>query len=95
MESEAELRQIINTEISQNDVYQMISYAVKRGVSDVYLLYPLYRFEDCEPYFPVNIVNQASGETIKVHMVRLPFVFENDIKSVKTNLTKTINKIFD
>ncbi len=95
VENEAELRQMINKEISQNDVYQMISYAVKRGVSDVYLLYPLYRFEDCEPYFPISIVNQASGETIKVHMVRLPFVFEDDIESVKANLAMTIDKIFD
>ncbi len=91
----AELQQIIKSEINQNDVYQMVSYAVKRGVSNVYLLYPLYRLEDCEPHFPIGIVKAASGISINIHIVRVPFVFDRDIEAVKINLTKVINRIFN
>ena len=94
-ENNEDLRQTINSEISQNDFYQMISYAVKRGVSDVYLLYPLYRFEENEPDYPVALSNLASGNPIRVHLVRLPFVFEEDIDKTKDMLTVVINKIFD
>jgi 5-methylcytosine-specific restriction endonuclease McrBC regulatory subunit McrC len=94
-ENNEDLRQSINTEISQNDFYQMISYAVKRGISDVYLLYPLYRFEENEPEYPVALSNLASSNPIRVHLVRLPFVFEEDIDNTKDMLTVAINKIFD
>lgn len=94
-EDNTDLRQSINSEISQNDFYQMISYAVKRGISDVYLLYPLYRLEENEPEFLVAESNSASGKSIRVHLVRLPFVFEEDIEKTKEMLTAAINKIFE
>ena len=94
-EENPDLRHSINTEISQNDFYQMISYAVKRGISEVYLLYPLYRLEENEPDFPVAESIAASGNTIRVHLVRLPFVFEDDVEKTKEMLTAAINKIFE
>jgi 5-methylcytosine-specific restriction endonuclease McrBC regulatory subunit McrC len=94
-EDNQDLRQSINSEISQNDFYQMISYAVKRGISDVYLLYPLYRLEENEPDFPIALSNLASGNSIHVHLVRLPFVFEEDIEKTKQMLAAAINKIFE
>ena len=94
-EDNDDLRQSINSEISQNDFYQMISYAVKRGISDVYLLYPLYRFEENEPEFPVALSSLASGHSVRVHLVRLPFVFEEDVDKTKAMLSRAINKIFE
>lgn len=94
-ENNSDLRQTINAEVSQNDFYQMISYAVKRGISDVYLLYPLYRLEENEPDFPITSSTLASGETVRVHLVRLPFVFEEDIEKTKDLLSATINRIFE
>ena len=73
----------------------MISYAVKRGISDVYLLYPLYRFEENEPNFPVALSNLSPGVQVRVHLVRLPFVFEDDVKKTKERLTMVINEIFN
>lgn len=90
-----DLRQLIKTEINQNDFYQMISYAVKRGIYDVYLLYPLYRLEENEPEFPVAQASVSSGETVHVHLVRLPFVFEEDTEKTKEMLIKSIDKIFE
>lgn len=89
------LHQTVVSEINQSDLYQMFTYANKRGISDVYLLYPLYRFEENEHSYPFGLSNLASGNPIRVHLVRLPFVFEEDIDKTKDMLTAAINKIFD
>ena len=89
------LHQTVVSEVNQSDLYQMFTYANKRGISDVYLLYPLYRFEENEHSYPFGLSNIASATPIRVHMVRLPFVFEEDIDKTKEMLTEAINKIFD
>lgn len=89
------LHQTVVSEVNQSDLYQMFTYANKRGISDVYLLYPLYRFEENEHSYPFGLSNIASATPIRVHMVRLPFVFEEDIDKTKEMLTQAINKIFD
>ena len=62
----------------------------------VYLLYPLYRYEDIEPNAPVGINTSVnSDQPINVHLLRLPFVFEDDVESTKVKLVKVINDIFD
>jgi hypothetical protein len=73
----------------------MFTYATKRGISDVYLLYPLYRFEENERSYPFGVSNIATESHINVHLVRLPFVFEEDIEKTKAMLTEAINKIFE
>lgn len=93
-ETSEDIKESLRKEISQTDLYQMISYAVRRGVSDVYLLYPLFRYEENEPVFPVATVNQSSGAQIRIHLIRLPFVFEDDIETTKIKLTHCINKLF-
>lgn len=89
------LRQTVSAEINQSDLYQMTTYAVKRGISDVYLLYPLYRFEENEFSYPSGVSNLATDSPINFHLVRLPFVFEDDIEKTKAMLTMAINKIFE
>lgn len=93
-ETSEDIKESLKEEISQSDLYQMVSYAVKRGVSDVYLLYPLFRSEENEPVFPVATINLNSGSQIRIHLVRLPFVFEEDIETTKINLTNCIEKMF-
>lgn len=94
-ENNIDLKQSVNSEISQNDLYQMVSYAVKRGVYDVYLLYPLYRFEENEPDEVVANINLPHEKPVRVHMIRLPLVFEDDTNLIKQNLTQVINYIFN
>ena len=48
------VRKIVAEEPSQTDIYQVCEYARKRGLKDVFLLYPMYRYEDVEPDFPVG-----------------------------------------
>lgn len=87
--------------ITAKILYQVFSYAVKRGVDKAYLLYPLYRKEENEP--DMVTLKQAiksdedsveSLKIISVYLVRLPFVFEDDIDKVKNNLKQAIEGIF-
>lgn len=84
----------INEEVKQADLYQMVTYAWKRGVSDVFLLYPMYRYEEPEQAFPYAVCESPSGN-INIHFVRLPFIFEDDESKTHKQLADVIKKIFD
>ena len=61
----------------------------------MYLLYPLFRYEDIEPSNPIGINATKVGDApINVHLIRLPFIFEDDVHKTKTMLTNVINSIF-
>ena len=84
----------INVEVKQSDLYQVLEYARKRNIKDVYLLYPMYRYEEREEDFPVAVSESPSGN-INVHFIRLPFVFEeNEDIRIKNQLRTTILDIF-
>ncbi len=81
----------------QPDLYQMFTYAVKRNLNDIYLLYPMYRFENEEDDIVELVVNHPVAGSIRrltVHIVRLPFIFEDDIELVKSRLATVISNIF-
>lgn len=82
----------INSEVKQGDMYQVLEYARKRGIDDVYLLYPMYRYESKETDFPVAISESPSGN-INVHFIRIPFIFEDDVDNTKTQLAEIIRSI--
>ena len=93
-----DLKKSISTEISQGDLYQIREYAAKRGLNKAYLLYPLFREEDDEPSIPVlkgTIKVDGKDYDIDVHILRLPFVFEDDEEMIKNRLTNVINSIFN
>ncbi len=87
-----ETRQIIGAESHQGDVYQVCEYARKRGASEVYLLYPQYRFEEVDSSYPVATSKGAGGD-IFIHFVRLPFIFEEDETMTKNALRSVIKEI--
>ena len=92
-----DLKKSISTDISQGDLYQIREYAAKRGLNDAYLLYPLFRDEEDEPSVPVlkgAIKVDGKDYNIDVHIIRLPFVFEEDEETIKNRLTNVINSIF-
>lgn len=90
-----DLHRTIENEVKSGDIYQVITYARTRSISDVYLIYPLFRYEENEPNYPYGINTTVSGaDPINVHLVRVPFVFEDDIENVKIHLREAIEKIF-
>ena len=85
----------LSSTVSQDDLYQVIEYAAHREIKDVYLLYPMYRYEKEETEKVFLTRRTISGEQqINVHIVRLPFVFEDDVEKGKELLKKEIIKIF-
>lgn len=89
-----DVKRSVTTEVAQADLYQIIEYAGHRDLDKAYLLYPMYRFEDEDPAHVVLERTSVSGKQIKVHIVRLPFVFEEDFEATKDNLRKSILRIF-
>lgn len=88
-----EIKRIVSEEPKQTDVYQVCEYARKRGTSDVYLLYPMFRAEyENEPYFPIGRSLGEFGD-INIHFVRLPFIFEDDEDKLKEQLAEVIRSI--
>ena len=95
-EGTEEILETVVSESSSSDVYQVLTYANTRGLKDVYLLYPMFRYEDLEPNTLVGKNTPAGAiEPILVHLVRLPFVFEEDVDGVYCALRKAILNIFD
>lgn len=86
------VKKVVSEEPKQTDIYQVCEYARKRNINDVFLLYPMYRYEDEEPYFPIGKSQGASG-VINIHFVRLPFIFEDDYTNVRNQLTNVIKRI--
>jgi 5-methylcytosine-specific restriction endonuclease McrBC regulatory subunit McrC len=87
-------KESIRKEANQADLYQVLEYARKRDIKDVYLLYPMYRFEDIESGFPIA-VSESPSISINAHFIRIPFVFEEDELKTKQQLIDVIKKIFD
>ena len=88
------VRRLIKDEVNQHDVYQVCEYARMRGAEDVYLLYPMYRYEDNEPENPWG-ESIGEGKTINVHFIRLPFIFEDNEEHTKQQLSSVINELFN
>lgn len=92
-----EVRQILKNTVEEDDVRQVAIYALKRNTNKAYLLYPSYRYEEIDDGSVMNSnIKLPDGTTkvIHVHVVRLPFVFEEDVDKVKSNLKQAIEKIF-
>ena len=84
----------INDEVKSGDLYQVLEYARKESLKDVYLIYPMYRYEEPELDHPIG-VNVTGVEEINVHFVRVPFVFEENVGQTEEMIKKAITSIFD
>lgn len=67
--------------ISQADIYQMLSYAVGSGISDIGLIYPALPFEPQSTELPVyEIVDEFTNDTtIRIHPFKVNIVHEDGL----------------
>lgn len=99
-ENEALWKEGLIKGVTQSDLYQISIYALKNKLKDAYLIYPLNRKEELESDYPVLEELVLTGNEledlnfIKVHLLRLPFVFEEDVEVTKTNLKNELLKVF-
>ena len=91
-----EAARVVREEQQQSDIYQVCEYARKRNLSDVFLLYPQFRYEDVDGVKPMGVSkSHGNGKDINIHFVRLPFIFEDDDLKVKQKLQKIIMSLFE
>ena len=93
-EGNDDVKKSVTDEVSQSDLYQVIEYAAHRDIDSAYLLYPMYRLESDEPKDVVLKRQSVQGKTILVHIVRVPFIFEDDSNKTKNLLSRSIKRIF-
>ena len=83
--------------VQEVDLRQIGEYAIKRGLLEGYLLYPMYRYEEEDlnsPKLLKRITVDGQDYIVTIYIVRLPFVFEDDIEHTKQMLTTSIRAIF-
>jgi 5-methylcytosine-specific restriction endonuclease McrBC regulatory subunit McrC len=98
IENSKESAAAIQRQVSIDDLRQIREYAHRRGLKEGYLLYPVYRFEDLEHPPKVllkgYIIVDGEKHYIDVYIIRIPFVFEEDVEQTKTSLSKILSGIF-
>lgn len=102
-EEEEDIDPVYN--ISQADIYQMVSYAVGSGISDIGLIYPALPFEPQKNELPVyEIQDEFTNDTvIRIHPFKMDIVhsdglelevsgkLENLFESANQKLVKQLN----
>lgn len=80
--------------IAQTDMYQMISYAYRRGTDKVLLIYPNTSENLAED--SVFLINKGiKGEPIKIKAVDVPFWSHDGYSSVEEKLRVILRNVFD
>lgn len=85
-----ELRDMLSSE----DIYQVLEYANKNKLEDVYLLYPLIRSEQIESNHLIGQSFVKNGN-VNVHIIKIPFIFEKDESKVINDLKSILISIFE
>ncbi|UPK70966.1 McrC family protein [Chitinophaga filiformis] len=78
--------------VSQSDMYQMISYAYRRGTDKVILLYPNTSDKLAEDYM-FTVQKSKENEHIKIKVVDIPFWSSTDHKEVESKLLTKLGSV--
>lgn len=86
--------------VAQGDLYQMISYAYKRGCEEIILIYPNYKNDVLmeQPAFKINSGISGCKFTINIKIVEVPFWREDAISAkdfieLKESLKKKLDEV--
>lgn len=78
--------------VEQSDLYQMVSYAFKRGCTDIFLLYPNLT-ENIQESDTFEIISEFAGkDRINITAMEIPFWTKNafSFQQLEKNLNKTL-----
>ena len=80
--------------VAQPDLYQMVSYALKRGCTDIFLLYPNLSDEINESDTFEIISGFENADKIRITALEIPFWAEKDFntKMLENNLERILSK---
>lgn len=92
-EGNTDFRYDLINDINSGDLYQVLTYAISRGLDKVYLLYPQFRIEEKEPNPAIlkkSVEVEGQKSNIDIYAVRIPFVFEDDDEKTSRCLKEAI-----
>ena len=92
-EGNADFRDDLINDVNSGDLYQVLTYAVSRGLDKVFLLYPQFRVEEKEPNPAVlekTVEVGGQKSKINIHAARIPFVFEDDDEITNQRLRESL-----
>lgn len=80
--------------VSQTDIYQMVSYAVASGISDIALIYPVLPFEKQTKELSIYEIEDSftNGTIIRVHLFIVDII-HNDV--LELNINEKLENIFE
>lgn len=78
--------------IAQNDLYQMVSYAFKRGCTDIVLVYPNLSDKINSPDKFEVVSGFPANEKIKVTAIEIPFWSLNNFDNLTTEMEKVVTE---
>lgn len=82
--------------VEQNDLYQMVSYAFRRGCTDIILVYPNLTDSNLNNPDTFEITSGFSKqEKINVTAIEIPFWSLSNFENISDNLEKTIKQILN
>jgi 5-methylcytosine-specific restriction endonuclease McrBC regulatory subunit McrC len=78
--------------ISQADIYQMVSYAIGSGISDIGLIYPVMPFEPIDNELPIyEIKDEFTNDTIiTIHPLKVDIVHDQGLNLKVSNKLEII-----
>src|SRR5204863_2430406 len=86
-------KQDVKKGINQNDLYQMVTYAVRRGSTNILLLYPNIG-EDVNTSDSFSIESGFTGaDEIEIMASEVPFWSVRDFKALDTSLHECLGTI--
>lgn len=80
--------------VSQSDLYQMTSYAFKRGCNNVLLLYPNQN-SDCEEKDVFSISSFSGDQEITVHAAEIPFWSSAGCETITLTLKTSLKSLLE
>ncbi len=92
---EADFKEDKKRGVSQSDLYQMVSYAVRRGLTDIVILYPNNSEALNEPDTFVVSSGFSGGEKIRITAVDIPFWSVDNFESLEEKLKKRLEQLLD
>ena len=80
--------------ISQTDIYQMVSYAVGSGISDIGLIYPQLPFDNQITPLPIYEIEDefTNGTVIRIHPFKVDIVHS---RKLDLDLSYKLENLFE
>lgn len=86
----------LNIGVNENDLKQLLVYALKRDAKKLALIYPLSIDEettDRSVIYNIRVLEDGINRVFPIEVIKIPFLFDEDIELTKSKLSKLLSRI--